>query len=97
MLRRTRERKVPHRTPAATNTTGSPRMKPKQEGDENAELPIAVCASVSWRRRRHWHRTRYRNIRYDARFADGREELDIEIDAVLHGWRYPADAWRVHP
>ena len=68
-------------------------MKPRQEREENAELPVAVRASASWERRRRWPRTRYRSIQYDARFADGREERDVKIDAVLQGWRYPADAW----
>ncbi|WP_165788331.1 hypothetical protein [Arthrobacter glacialis] len=70
-------------------------MKPKKKHDENAELPVAVRASASWKRRAQWPKTRYRSIQYDARFADGREEQGVKIDEVLQGWRYPADAWCV--
>ncbi|WP_411734643.1 hypothetical protein [Paeniglutamicibacter sp.] len=70
-------------------------MEPKQERDDSAELPIAVRASASWKRRRHWPKTRYRSVQHDARFADGREEQGVRIDAVLQGWRYPADPWCV--
>lgn len=37
-------------------------------------------------------RTR-RRIRYDALFADGRVQQDVDVDAALDGRRYPADAW----
>ena len=70
-------------------------MKPQQERDENAELPVAVPASATRKHRRHWPSTRYRSIQCDARFADGREEQDATIDRALQGWCYPADAWCV--
>lgn len=34
-----------------------------------------------------------RRFRYDALFADGRVERDVDVDAALEGWRFPADAW----
>lgn len=55
-------------------------------------LPVAVRATASWKQRR-WLKTRYRSIRYDVRFADGREEYGVHLDAVLQGARYPADYW----
>jgi hypothetical protein len=33
------------------------------------------------------------SIRYDARFADGREEHGVDLNAVLQGSRFPADCW----
>jgi hypothetical protein len=32
-------------------------------------------------------------IRYDARFAGGHEEHDVDLNAVLQGARFPADYW----
>lgn len=55
-------------------------------------MPIAIRATAYWKTRR-WLRSRYLSIRYDARFADGREEHDVNLDAVLQGSRYPADYW----
>ena len=34
-----------------------------------------------------------RKFRYDALFADGRVERDVDVDAALEGGRFPADAW----
>lgn len=36
-------------------------------------------------------RSRYRSVLYDARFADGREEYGVDLNAVLQGARFPAD------
>lgn len=58
----------------------------------SSQLPIAIRATAHWKTRR-WLKTRYLSIRYDARFADGREECDVNLDAVLQGSRYPADYW----
>lgn len=53
-------------------------------------MPTAIRATAYWKTRR-WLRSRHLSIRYDARFADGREEYDVDLDAVLQGSRYPAD------
>ncbi len=57
----------------------------------SSDMPVAIRATASWERR--WLRTRYRSIRYDVRFADGREEQSVDVNAVLQGARYPADYW----
>lgn len=56
------------------------------------QLPIAVRAAAAWKTRR-WLKSRYRSIRYDVRFPDGREELGVNLHAVLQGARFPADYW----
>ncbi|SCB92726.1 hypothetical protein GA0061083_1590 [Pseudarthrobacter enclensis] len=58
----------------------------------SSEIPVAIRASASWRRRR-WLKSRYRSISYDARFADWREEYGVNLDSVLQGARFPADYW----
>lgn len=55
-----------------------------------SEMPVAIRATRTWKTRR-WLKTRYRSIQYDARFADGREEHDVNLDAILQGARFPAD------
>lgn len=66
-----------------------------QTGNERvrSELPIAIRATASWARSR-WLRRSERTFRYDARFADGREERGLDrhaVDRLLQGARYPAD------
>ena len=56
----------------------------------SSQMPIAIRATAHWKTRR-WLKSRYLSTRYDARFADGREEYDVNLDAVLQGSRYPAD------
>lgn len=58
----------------------------------SSQMPVAIRAAASWKRRR-WLKSRYRSIRYDARFADGREEQGVDLNAVLQGARFPADYW----
>jgi prepilin-type processing-associated H-X9-DG protein len=36
---------------------------------------------------------RRRRFRYDAMFADGHVEQDVNVDAALDGRHLPADAW----
>lgn len=55
-----------------------------------SEMPTAIRATATWKTRR-WLRSRYRSIHYDARFADGREEYGVDLNAVLQGARFPAD------
>lgn len=57
-------------------------------------MPVAIRAVASWERRR-WLKSRYRSMRYDARFADGREEYGVDLNAVLKGARFPADYWSI--
>ena len=59
-----------------------------------SQLPVAFRATAYWTRSR-WLKRRVRRFRYDARFADWREEYDVHADAVLQGGRYPADRWCV--
>ena len=54
-------------------------------------LPVAVRATA--RVEMSLLRRRRRVVRYDARFADGRVERDVNLDSVLQGRRLPADAW----
>ena len=58
----------------------------------SSQMPIAIRATTHWKTRR-WLTSRYLSTRYDARFADGREEYDVNLDALLQGSRYPADDW----
>ncbi|SLK00884.1 hypothetical protein SAMN06272721_103188 [Arthrobacter sp. P2b] len=58
----------------------------------SSQMPVAIRAAVSWKRRRSL-KSRYRSIRYDACFADGREEHGVELNAILQGARFPADYW----
>jgi hypothetical protein len=58
----------------------------------SSQMPIAIRASASWRRRR-WLKSRYRIIEYDARFADGHEEHAVDLNATLQGARFPSDYW----
>ncbi|MEX5258131.1 hypothetical protein [Kocuria arenosa] len=58
----------------------------------NSSLPIAVGTTALWRKRRWW-KSWYRIVRYDARFAHGHAELDVDLNAVLQGARFPADCW----
>lgn len=54
-------------------------------------LPLAIRATAEvelslFNRKR-------RKLRYDARFADGHVVRDVNVDDVLQGRRFPADAW----
>ncbi|GAA4367032.1 hypothetical protein [Paeniglutamicibacter cryotolerans] len=57
----------------------------------NPQLPIAFRATAYWGRSFYLKR-RFRCFHYDARFADGTEEIHVHYDTVLQGGRYPADA-----
>lgn len=54
-------------------------------------MPPATVHAGQWRR--PWWKARYRVIRCDARFADGDEEHDVDLNAVLQEARFPADHW----
>jgi hypothetical protein len=72
---------------------GQDRSREEARGKEGmtAQLtPVAVRATATWKTRR-WLKSRYRSIRYDVRFADGREEHGVDLNAVLQGARFPAD------
>lgn len=58
----------------------------------SSQMPVAIRATASWKIRRRL-KSRYRSIRYDARFADGREEHGVDLNGVLQGARFPADYW----
>ena len=58
----------------------------------SSQMPIAIRATAYWKTR-SWLKSLYLSIRYDARFADGREEHGVDLDAVLQGARFPADYW----
>lgn len=71
------------------------KVKAAERPVDAPELPVAVRASSSWKQRPRWPRRRYRSFNWDVRFADGREEADVNIDKVLQGARFPADYWCV--
>lgn len=54
------------------------------------DLPVAIRATVREKRSILGAKRVYT---YDVRFANGAEERDVNIDDVLQGGRYPADAW----
>lgn len=58
-------------------------------------MPVAIRAVASWERRR-WLKSRYRSMRYDARFADGREEYGVDLNAGSQGSAFPGGLL-VHP
>ena len=59
--------------------------------DDPVPMPVAVRATAQVEAALFGRRRRV--IRFDARFADGHVERDVNIDGVLHGRRLPADAW----
>jgi hypothetical protein len=54
-------------------------------------LPTALRASASLKRTPFGRRKRV--FIYDAYYADGQVETDVNADKVLDGQRFPADAW----
>jgi hypothetical protein len=54
-------------------------------------LPSALRAKASYRN--SLFRRRKRVVRWDARWADGHVEHDVNADEVLQGRHFPADAW----
>lgn len=59
-------------------------------------MPVAIRAAASWKGRR-WLKLRYRSIRYDVRFVDGREEHGVDLNAVLQGARLAHGAGQLIP
>ncbi len=57
----------------------------------DSQLPVAFRATA-YRSRTRWLKRPFRDFRYDARFADGREEHDVNQGVVLQSGHYPADA-----
>lgn len=62
-----------------------------QGGYMIAELPAALRATASVTTTMIGRRRR--NVTYDALYADGRVDRDVDADEVLQGLRLPADAW----
>lgn len=56
-----------------------------------AARPTALRATASSRTTLFGRRKRV--MRYDARYADGRVEHNVNADEVLDGQHLPADAW----
>lgn len=55
------------------------------------ERATAIRATAMWARTA-LGRTK-RTFRYDALFADGHVERDVDVDRALEGRSFPADAW----
>ena len=56
-----------------------------------AARPTALRATASSRTTLFGRRRRV--VRYDARYADGHVEHNVDVDVVLDGQHLPADAW----